>query len=246
MIASRMMIGATLAIGAALAHADEAPMAMTSMTDAMQMDDDAKFVMIKLDQLDYAVASGQPVSWEGDAWYGGDYDKIWLRAEGEHEAGRLDAHTELFWDHAFATFWDWQLGARHDSGLGRDRNWAAFGVRGMAPYWINVELTGYVGEQGRTALRWRAEYELLVTQRLILQPEIEANAYGRKDPQREIGSGVSDASFALRLRYEIRREFAPYVGVVWQHRFGDAARFARLDGHDPVDTQLVAGIRFWF
>ena len=152
----------------------------------------------------------------------------------------------MFWDHAFASFWDWQAGARHDSGLGAEREWAAFGVRGLAPYWFNVEATAYAGEEGRTAWRLRGEYEVLFTQRVILQPELEVNLYSKDDSRRAVGSGLSDAEFGLRLRYEIRREFAPYVGVVWQRHFGDAARFARLDGRDASDTQIVAGVRFWF
>jgi copper resistance protein B len=222
------------------------PTDMSTMTDVMQMNDDAAFGMIKFDQLERAFASGSPTNWEGDAWYGGDFDKVWLRSEGEHEDGRLDARNELFWDHAFSSFWDWQLGARRDSGLADDRNWAAFGVRGIAPYWFQIEATAYAGEQERTAFRLRTEYELLFTQRLILQPELEMNVYGKSDPQRDVGSGLSDAQIGLRLRYEIRRELAPYIGVVWQRRFGDAARFARIDGRDPSDAQLVAGIRFWF
>ena len=219
---------------------------MASMKDVMQMDDAAAFGMLNVDQLEHALAPNAPLAWEADAWYGGDFDKLWLRSEGERENGRLDARNELFWDHAFASFWDWQLGGRHDSGLGGDREWAAFGVRGLAPYWFNVEATAYVGEEGRTSLRLRSEYEVLFTQRLILQPELEMNLYGKNDARRDVGSGLSDAAFGLRLRYEIRREFAPYIGVVWQRRFGEAARFARLDGHDAGDTQLVAGIRFWF
>jgi copper resistance protein B len=241
---SRLVVAAILlAIATSAAAEMDASM---PMSDAMQMDDDATLGMIKVDQLEHIVSSANPTAWEGDAWYGGDFEKIWLRSEGEHEDGRLDARTELFWDHAFAGFWDWQLGARRDSGLDADRHWAAFGVRGIAPYWFEIEATAYAGEQGRTAFRLRTEYEILVTQQLILQPELEMNGYGKSDPQRDVGSGLSDAQFGLRLRYEICREFAPYVGVVWQHRFGDAARFARIDGRDPVDAQLVAGIRFWF
>src|SRR5262249_4922501 len=154
--------------------------------------------------------------------------------------------SEAFWDHALDTFWDWQLGARHDSGAGPSRNWLAFGVQGLAPHWIETQATAYIGEQGRSAVRLRAEYELLLTQRMILQPEVQLNVYGKSDPRRDIGSGLSDAAIALRLRYEIRREFAPYIGVVWDRRFGNAADFARAAGHDIADKQLVAGLRIWF
>jgi copper resistance protein B len=228
----RRIIGAALMFIAGSAFAGD-----MNMIDAMQMNDDARFGMLKFDQLEHAFAPGNGVAWDADAWYGGDFDKVWLRSEGEHAEGRLDARTELFWDHAFANFWDWQLGARHDSGLGATRDWAAFGVQGLAPYGFEVEATAYAAAQGRTAVRLRTEYELLITQQLVLQPELETNFYGKSDRAREVESGLSDAQFGLRLRYEIRREFAPYVGVVWTRRFADGAR---------GDTQLVAGVRFWF
>ncbi|EQD70574.1 Copper resistance B precursor, partial [mine drainage metagenome] len=132
-------------------------------------------------------------------------------------------------------FWDSTLGVRHDFGNGPGRNWAAFGVQGLAPYWFDIEATGYVGAGGRTAARFKAEYELLITQRLILQPEFEANLYGKPDPAWRLGSGLSDASLGLRLRYEIRREFAPYIGVVWQRVFGGTADLRRAEGN-PCST----------
>ncbi len=243
----RRVAAAALAFACPFAFADSPmPMSSASMNDAMQMDDDTKIGMIKFDQLDYAFAAGHSVAWQADAWYGGDFDKLWLRSEGEHEDGRLDVRAELFWDHAFDTFWDWQLGARHDAGLGASRDWAAFGVRGLAPYWFEVEATAYVGEEGRTAARVRTEYEILLTQRWILQPELEMNFYGKDDARRENGAGLSDADIGLRLRYEFRHELAPYVGIVWRHRFGAAARFGRADGFDAGDAQFVAGVRFWF
>jgi copper resistance protein B len=234
-----------LLVSIAAMHAAAQDMPAAQMADVMQMHDDARFAIFKLDQFEHALGDSR-AQWEAEAWYGDDFDKLWLRSEGAHESGRTDARTEVFWDHAFDTFWDWQLGARHDSGGGPDRNWAAFGVQGLAPYWIELEATAYLGEQGRSALRLRAEHELLITQRLILQPEAELNLYGKTDAQRETGSGLSDAAFALRLRYEIRREFAPYVGLVWQRRYGASADLARAAGHDVTDTQVVAGIRVWF
>ncbi|HEX4481886.1 MAG TPA: copper resistance protein B [Rudaea sp.] len=242
----RVAVCVAAMLSAGSAFADESDMSKQAMNDVMQMDDDANFGMLKFDQLEHALAPGNGVAWEADAWYGGDFDKIWLRSEGEHSLGQLDARTELFWDHAFAAFWDWQLGERHDAGLGAKRDWAAFGLHGTAPYGFEIEATAYASDQERTAFRFRAETDLLITQRLVVQPELETNFYGKSDPLRDVGSGLSDAQIGLRLRYEIRREFAPYAGVVWTRRFGDAARFARDDGHDPHDTQLVIGVRFWF
>lgn len=181
------------------------------------------------------------------AWYGRDYDRLWFKGDGEVNGGKLeDARTELLWGHAIAAYWDAQLGVRYDGGEGPNRGWLAFGVQGLAPYWFEVEATAYVGEEGRTALRLEAEYELLITQRLILQPRLEASAYGRRDAERERGTGLSTLEAGVRLRYEIRRELAPYVGVDRVARYGGTADLARAAGEDDEETRVVAGVRFWF
>jgi len=117
---------------------------------------------------------------------------------------------------------------------------------GLAPYWFELDAAAYLGAGGRTALRFEAEYELLITQRLILQPRIELNAYGKSDPDRGIGSGLSDVAAGLRLRYEITRQFAPYIGVEWVSRYGETKDLLREAGGRGSDTRLVAGVRFWF
>ncbi len=181
------------------------------------------------------------------AWFGRDYDRVVLKAEGEVDDGTLQgARTELLWAHAVAAYWDAQLGVRYDHGEGSDRGWLAFGIQGLAPYWFEIDAAAYVGDEGRTALRLDAEYELLLTQKLILQPKVETNLYGKSDAARGLGSGLSDASVALRLRYEIRREFAPYVGIERVRKFGETADFARAAGKDAGETRLLAGLRFWF
>lgn len=214
----------------------------------MAMDDNARIGMLLVDQLEaFHGMHGSGQQWDIEGRYGNDYDKLWLRTEGERSGGRLeDASVEAFWNHAVAPFWSTQLGVRSDVGEGPGRQWAAFGLQGLAPYWFELEATGYVGPSGRTAVRLRAEYELLFTQRLVLQPQFEANAYGKADPARRLGSGLADASFGLRLRYEFHRQFAPYVGIVWTRRFGATAGFAREDGHGRFDRQWVAGVRIWF
>ncbi len=239
-----LCVAAMFFVGNAIA--DDMEMSQQSMNDIMQMNDDARLGTLMFDQLEHSLAPGHGIAWNADAWYGGDFDKVWLRSEGEQLSGRLDARNELFWDHAFAGFWDWQLGERHDSGLGTTRDWAAFGVRGTAPYGFEVEATAYASDQARTAFRFRTESDFLITQQLILQSELETNFYSESDRDREVGSGLADAQFGLRLRYEVRREFAPYAGVVWTRRFGNAARFVREDGRDAHDAQLVVGVRFWF
>jgi copper resistance protein B len=219
-----------------------------SPVQGLHMHGSAPFGMLLIDQLEAfhgRDANGQ--SWEAQGWYGNDENKLWVRTEGERSRGKLeDGDLEAFWNHNIATFWSTQLGVRQELGEGPNRSWAAFGVQGLAPYWFELEATGYVGANGRTAARLRAEYELLFTQRLILQPEAEVNLYGKDDPQRRIGSGVSDVQFGLRLRYEIRRQFAPYIGVNWVRRIGTSADYARQDHQPVLDRQIVAGVRIWF
>lgn len=219
-----------------------------SSARSLHLHGSAPFGMLLVNRLEAfhgREANGQ--SWEAQGWYGNDTDKLWLRTEGERSGGKLEhGDAEVFWNRAIATFWSSQLGVRQEFGEGPKRSWAAFGVQGLAPYWFELEATAYVGSGGRTAARLRAEYELLFTQRLILQPELEVNLYGKADRARGIGSGVSDAALGLRLRYEIRREFAPYIGVVWVRRFGATADFARADRQAVFDRQWVAGVRIWF
>ncbi|MFK2879442.1 copper resistance protein B [Rhodanobacter hydrolyticus] len=214
----------------------------------MDMLDAGPLGMLRFDQLEaFDGLHGSGQSWEMEGWYGTDIDKLWLRSEGQHEDGRFDdSDVEALWSHAVATYWNTQLGVRNDFGEGPARQWLALGVQGLAPYWFELAATAYASSGGRTAARLRADYELLITQRLVLQPELEANFQGKDDPQRRLGSGLSDASFGLRLRYEIRRQFAPYLGVVWTRRFGGTAAFARDEGRPVFDRQLVAGLRIWF
>ncbi len=211
--------------------------------------DQEDFGSVLVDRLEraYSHDSGNWTTYDVQAWYGRDFNRAVLKAEGKASAGRLqDARTELLWGHAIAPYWDSQLGVRHDNGGGPDRNWLAFGVQGLAPYWFNVEATGYLGDQGRSALRLSVSYELLLTQRVVLQPQLELNAYGKDDPARGIGSGLSDATAGLRLRYDISRQFSPYIGVEWSGRFGRTGDYVRAAGERRDTTDVVAGVHFWF
>jgi copper resistance protein B len=224
------------------------PMPYRDMANMMQMDDTGTVGEVLIDQLEWRnTKGGNAAFWDAQAWYGGDYNKVWLKTEGERAGGATrDARADLLWDRIISRWWNLQAGARQDFGQGPSRTWAALGVEGLAPYWFNVEATLYVGEEGRTAARLKSEYDLLLTQRLILQPQAEANLYGKSDPARQIGSGLSDLEVGLRLRYEIRREFAPYVGLAWDRRFGRSADLARAAGEDPNDVQVLAGVRVLF
>ena len=212
------------------------------------MHDDQPLGMLRIDRLEYVHnADGNSGVLDGQAWYGGDLDKATLKFEADASGGRVtDARVEGLWSHAVSAYWDTQLGVRHDGGTGPSRTWAAFGVQGLAPYWFDVQATVYAGASGRTAARLDVEYEVLFTQRLILTPKFELNAYGKDDPARDIGRGVSDASFGMRLRYEIRRRFAPYLGVTWSRRFGRSANLARSRGESSFGHAWVAGVRVWW
>ncbi len=210
--------------------------------------DEQNFYSLLADRFE--VVDGEDSNWilyDIQAWYGRDYNRLVIKAEGEVNSGTLEeASTELLWSRALATYWNTQLGLRYDSAEAADQGWLAFGFQGLAPYWFELDVTGYLGEEGRTALNIEAEYELLITQKLILQPRLETDIHGKNDRERGIGSGLSTASAGIRLRYEIWREFAPYVGVEWAGSYGDTADYARAAGQATEDSRMVAGLRFWF
>jgi copper resistance protein B len=217
------------------------------MIELMEMEDNAPFGMILLDQLEWREVDNEDAQvWELQAWYGTDYNKIWFETEGDRAGGEEEGRVELMWDRIISPWWSLQGGVRQDFGEGPSRTWADIGIQGLAPYFFEVDAALYFGEQGRTAARFSGEYDMLLTQRLILQPEIEFELYGKDDPENGIGSGLSNMEAGLRLRYEIRREFAPYIGVHWERKFGQTADFARAEGEDESDFLFVAGLRAWF
>lgn len=205
-------------------------------------------VMIDRLERDYT-NKGNFTQFEGQAYMGTDTDKLWLKGEGKRLGGATeDADIAAYYSHAIAPFWDAQIGARHDFSVGKTpgRNWLGFGVQGLAPYKFDTTATAYVGSAGRTAVRLSSEYDFFITQRLIFWPGVELNLYGKNDPERHIGKGLSDSRLVLRLRYEIRREVAPYVGIQWTNKYGQTASYARADGEATSDMQLIAGLRLWW
>ena len=190
---------------------------------------------------------GTGMAWEGQAWFGSDLNRLWLRSEGARVGGKTEgADLEVLYGRSVARWWDLVAGVRHDFQPGGSQSFAAIGVMGLAPQKFEVEATAYIGERGQTAARVEAEYELLLTNRLVLQPLVEANFYGKNDPIRGIGSGLSTIEAGFRLRYEVIREFAPYIGIVRERAFGNTADLRRSEGEDIDDTRIVAGFRIWF
>ncbi len=204
------------------------------------------YVLIdRLETVELDRGSGE--AWELQGWAGGDIDRLWFRSEGERARGHTEsADLELLYGHGISPWWDLVAGVRHDFKPGDSQTWAALGVQGMSPYKFEIEATAYLGEDGRSAASFEAEYDVLLTNRLILQPLLEVELHGKDDPRRGIGSGLSTVEAGLRLRYEVTRQFAPYIGVSHERAFGDTADYRRAEGEDPRDTRFVAGLRLWF
>lgn len=217
---------------------------------AAGMEDDPLLTMVKIEKLEVQDADNnedKPTLLDAYAWIGKDLHKLYIKTEVERVAGDTEeAELQLLYSRALYPFWDLQLGWRRDFDPQPERDWLAIGLQGLAPYMFEVDAVLFVGESGRMAARLDAEYEYMFTQRWVLSPEIEINAYSKDDITRGIGSGVADLSAGLRLRYEIRREFAPYIGINWNKQFGDTADITEAAGEDSSDTQLVMGIRAWF
>ena len=202
---------------------------------------------VLFDQLEWQGGDAGGVAIDNKSWIGGDLNRIWIRAEGESADGRVhDANAHLLYGRSVARWWDMLAGARVDFEPGPAQAWAAIGIQGLAPYWFEIEATGYLGPDARTHARFEVEYELLLTNRVILQPLVELDLYGKSDPDRGIGAGLSSIETGLRLRYEFRREFAPYFGVTWNRKFFGTADLARSQGEDAAKARLTVGIRTWF
>lgn len=187
-------------------------------------------------------------NYELQAWRGTSFDRLVIKSEGAFSSNNeYENETELLWGHAITAFWDTQLGVRVDShNDGKNRQWLAAGVQGLAPYWFELDSTFYLGSAGQTELVFDSEYDFLLTQRLILQPRADFTLRGKDDPSNHLGSGLANASVSLRLRYEFSRQFAPFVGVASEKHFGNTAQFMRQFGEASEDTRYFAGIRFWF
>jgi copper resistance protein B len=214
----------------------------------LETSDEIVFGWISGDELEFVSGNeGDGFAWNVQANYGDDRNKLWLRTQGLRLPGELDPTTsgEILWWRPYSAFWGTQLGIRQDFGAGA-HTYAAFGIEGLAPFWFIIEATGYLCDDGRLSARVKVSYDLRITNRLILTPNLEANAYSEADDERNLGSGLGNIEGGLRLRYEVQRKFAPYVGYVWERSFSGTADRRRAQG-DPVNEhRFVAGFRMWF
>jgi copper resistance protein B len=221
------------------------PMSPREMVDIMAMDDQARYGKFTVNE---AEVHDDAFSWDIDAWYGSDNNKLWIKSEGDLDDGQ-HFDIDLLWDHVFARWWSVQSGVRRESRDGPNSEHdesLVLGLQGLAPQWFEVEARVYLDEHGGVTLHTKADYELLLTQRLVLQPEVKLTVTSRDNIDLGVGSGVSELEMGLRLRYEIRREFAPYVGIGWVRNFGTTADLTRSRGGDSNTLQGLAGLRFWF
>jgi len=189
------------------------------------------------------------LEWEMQGWVGRDINKFWFKTEGAYDiddSKSEETEVQALYSRAIAPYWDLQAGVRQYNGVGPSRSYAVIGVQGLAPYWFEVDAAAFVSERGDLSSRLEAEYELRFTQRTLLQSRVELDYAFADDAAIGAGKGLRDASFGLRLRYEVRREFAPYIGVEWHKAYGDTARYLDLRGVERDSVNLVAGFRVWY
>jgi copper resistance protein B len=186
--------------------------------------------------------------WDGEAWIGGDINRLTLKSEGEGSFGKPleQAEVQALYSHALDPYWNLQAGVRYDFKPNPSRTYATVGIEGLAPYWFQVEGALFLSDKGDVLARAEGYYDQRITNYFVLQPRVEANFSAQDIPETGTGSGLTDLEAGLRLRYEGRREFAPYIGVSWERQFGDTARFTRARGDSTGGFSFVAGVRTWF
>ena len=206
--------------------------------------EEPRHFFVQADRLEYQ-ENADAWLWDLQGWYGGDINRLWWKFEGEREDGAsAESELQLLYSRAISPYFDAQFGARYEDEPGETS--LVIGIQGLAPYRFEIDTALFVTENGDVLLSAELERDLLFTQRLILQPRLEISAAAQDIDDRAISSGVTDAAVGVRLRYEIRREFAPYLGVSWQRTFGNGSRALRAAGEDDTTTTFVLGARFWF
>ncbi|MBB6144335.1 copper resistance protein B [Silvibacterium bohemicum] len=211
--------------------------------------DNRTFSHVLLDQFEgRSGGSNTRFRWDGEGWIGTDWNRLWIKSEGFVDHSSVsDGDQELLYDRPIPRmkYFDAQVGVRADLDSGPARVWSAVGIEGLAPYSFEFAPTLYIRNDGRVAGRINGAYSLRFTQRTVLEPQVELNFYSKDDPEREIGSGFSDLDSGLRLRYEINRKFAPYVGYTYEGAFGGSAKYRSNNGEAVGTSSFVFGVRIW-
>ncbi len=208
-----------------------------------------KFVQVIVNVADYQLRKGRDgFEWDAEGWYGGDIHRLWVKSEGEGDFGRSleKAEVQALYSRAFDPYFNWQAGIRYDFKPDPSRIYATIGVEGLAPSFFDVEGALFLSTKGELMARAEGYYDQRITQRLIAQPRAELNFAAQNNREIAVGAGLTGAEIGVRLRYDIRREFAPYVGVQYSRAFGRTRRYLRDEGEDAGGWSVVTGIRFWF
>jgi copper resistance protein B len=231
-------------------YADDGQVGAQKNFGVQPIPDNEIFSIVQGDRLEYQTKEGNEIFlWDIQAWIGTDYDKLHVESEGTWSIDEDDfeeVEVELLYSRNVATFWDLRAGVRHDFEPHPTRTFAAFGAEGMAPYWLEVEATAYVSDDGDVSADLEMEYDLLLTQRLILQPRFETSVAFHEVEEYGVGQGINGIELGARLRYEILREFAPYVGISWERKVGETENLAEREGEETSVVSLVIGMKIWF
>jgi copper resistance protein B len=208
----------------------------------------ASYSKVTFDLAEYQFRDGKDgYRWEGEAWFG-DLNRFVIKSKGEGTfgAGADQLEVQALYSKALDPWWNLQFGLRQDIRPRPARTWATVGVEGRSPYQFDVQAAAFLSDKGQFAARLEGAYDQRITQRLILQPRAELNLSAQDMPDQRIGSGLSNAELGLRLRYQIKPEFAPYAGINWTWDTGKTADYARVDGKESFERSVVVGIRLWF
>lgn len=235
------------------AHAADAIWGADQMSGARDIlrreNGDVRATAVIVDRLEVGFDDGEEGwTWDVAGWTGGDINRFWWKSEGEGDFdGEAEGEVQALYSRAISPFWDVQAGVRQDfRDDGEDPTHLVFGLQGLAPYWWEVDAAAFLSSKGDLTARVEAEYDQRITQRLILQPRVEVEASASDVPELGLGSGFTHVEAGVRLRYEIAKEFAPYVGVEWSRELGDTADFTRAGGEEPEHTRFVIGLKAWF
>jgi len=243
-LAQLLLIG--MASSASLSQAAE----HSGHGDAMKHDhgDNPLLVYGAIDHLEALLDSDQEAyALEAQGWIGKDLDKFWLKTDLALSEGELEeAEVQALYSRALSSYWDLQAGVRHDDRPGPSRDWLVLGLQGLAPYWFDVDAALFVTSGGQTSARLQAEYELLITQQLVLSPQVSLTFYGQNDPLHATGAGLAEATAGVRLSYAFKREFAPYIGFNWRAHYGQTADYVRQQGEPVEHSETVVGLQAWF
>ena len=204
---------------------------------------------VMVDRLEARIHDGRDdYLWDGQGWYGGDIDKLWIKTEGEGGFGEEleQAEVQALWSHAITPWFDLQAGLRYDFRPDPERSHLVLGLQGLAPYYFELDAAGFLSDEGDVTARLEAEYDQLVTQKLILQPRAELEFAAQDVREIGVGAGLSSLEAGLRLRYEFVPELAPYIGVEYERKIGKTADFAKAEGEDAGSWVLLLGVRAWF